>query len=596
MNTTKTLILAVVLLLSVSAVWAGEDDPVYFADGNLKQAIKDRLGITTDPTEGEMATLTYLFAENRGITNLTGIEYALILERLNLSGNQISDISPLAGLANLIVLRLPSNQISNLSPLSALTKLITLTLESNQISSVSALSPLTNLTSLTLWNNQIQDISALAPLTQLTRLDLDNNQIGSIGTVAGFTELNQLGLGDNQIQDISALSGLTQLTRLDLPGNQIADIDALAGLTTLTRLTLGYNQISDISALSALTNLTLLTLYYNQIEDISALAGMTALTRLELQYNPIHDISPLTGLTTLETIKVKGCPLSWESYCLWGPVILANNPNLTDVRIDPNPYNCGCAPAPTPEGSSVIVTPTDNTTGTSPVTLTFEYVTESGGTTLVTSESGPTPPSGFQLGDPATYYDITTTATYSGLIEICISYIEGSYIGPEELLRLYHYAGGSWVDCTTLVDTENNIIYGEVTSLSAFAILMPEAPVFQSLTASPNILWPPNHKMTPITVTCTVLDDSDPSPIVKLKNITMNEGDEISTYDPIFDNTQGDGHTTTDIQIKDGVIYLRAERSGTGTGRVYTLTYEATDSAGNVGTASVTVTVPHEAP
>jgi len=552
MDSTRTLLLAIVLLLSVSAVWAGEDDPVYFADENLKQAIKDRLGITTDPTEGEMATLTYLFAENRGIKNLTGIEYALILERLNLSGNQISDISPLEGLANLIVLRLPSNQISNLSPLSALTKLITLTLESNQISSVSALSTLTNLTSLTLWNNQIQDISAL--------------------------------------------SGLTQLTRLDLPGNQIDDIDALAGLTTLTRLTLGYNQISDISALSALTNLTLLTLYYNQIEYISALAGMTALTRLELQYNPIHDISPLTGLTTLETIKVKGCPLSWESYCLWGPVILANNPNLTDVRIDPNPYNCGCAPAPTPEGSSVIVTPTDNTTGTSPVTLTFEEITESGGTTLVTSESGPTPPSGFQLGDPATYYDITTTSTYSGLIVICISYSAVSYYGPKELLRLYHYEDGSWSDCTTLVDTENDIICGEVTSLSAFAILMPEAPVFQSLTASPNVLWPPNHKLVPITVNWIVLDDSGLAPVIELKRIIMNEGDEINTYDPIFDDTQGDGHTTTDIQIKDGVIYLRAERSGTGTGRAYTLTYEATDTDGNVGTASVTVTVPHEAP
>jgi len=86
-----------------------------------------------------------------------------------------------------------------------------------------------------------------------------------------------------------------------------------------------------------------------------------------------------------------------------------------------------------------------------------------------------------QLGDDPTYYDITTTATYEGLIVICISFSEVNYSGPPELLRLYHYDGSSWVDCTTLVDTENQIICGEVTSLSAFAVLLPEEPTLQNL-------------------------------------------------------------------------------------------------------------------
>jgi hypothetical protein len=323
---------------------------------------------------------------------------------------------------------------------------------------------------------------------------------------------------------------------------------------------------------------------------------MTHLEELRSYDAQVSDLSPLTALTTLGTLNVAGCPLSWESYCDSLPIIESNNQGIT-LLIDPNPYDCSVPPADTPTGSPT-VTPEDNSNpGSSPVSMTFESVDESGGTSLVTSDSGPIPPSGFQLGDPPTYYDITTTATYSGLIVVCISYNEGSYTGLEELLKLYHYDSSSWVDCTTLLDTENNIICGDVTSLSPFAILMPKAPVFQSITASPNILWPPNHKMIPITVTWTVLDDTDPKPIVELKNITMNEGDEINTFDPIFDDTLGDGHTTDDIQIDDeGVIYLRAERGGTGTGRVYTLTYEATDFAGNVSTASLTVTVPHETP
>jgi hypothetical protein len=252
----------------------------------------------------------------------------------------------------------------------------------------------------------------------------------------------------------------------------------------------------------------------------------------------------------------------------------------------------------TEEGSSVEVTPEDGGTGTSPVTMTFENVTQSGGTTLTISETGPIPPAGFALGDPPIFYDIKTTAVYEGSITVCIDYSNVSYSGPPELLQLWHYEDGLWVDCTTYVDTLNEIICGEVTSLSAFAILEDiEPPVFESITATPNVLWPPNHKMVAITINYEVTDNLDPEPDVMLKSITMNEGDETNTYDPNFDTTLGDGHTTDDIQIDEaGVIYLRAERSGIGTGRIYTLTYEAMDSNGNVGTASVTVTVPHEAP
>ena len=120
------------------------------------------------------------------------------------------------------------------------------------------------------------------------------------------------------------------------------------------------------------------------------------------------------------------------------------------------------------------------------------------------------------------------------------------------------------------------------------------APPEIGLTLSPSVLWPPNHKMVQITPVITVSDVCDASPTVALISITTNEGEETATYDPLFDDTIGDGHTSNDIDVDDaGNIYLRAERSGAGGGRIYTITYTATDASGRSAAATAHVTVPH---
>jgi hypothetical protein len=106
-----------------------------------------------------------------------------------------------------------------------------------------------------------------------------------------------------------------------------------------------------------------------------------------------------------------------------------------------------------------------------------------------------------------------------------------------------------------------------------------------SLTVSPAVLWPPNHKMVEITPSWTVSDECDASPDVSLVGIVMSEGDD----------TIGVGHTSDDIQIgEDGSIYLRSERSGAGSDRIYTITYQAVDDSGNTTVRSATVSIPHD--
>ena len=101
---------------------------------------------------------------------------------------------------------------------------------------------------------------------------------------------------------------------------------------------------------------------------------------------------------------------------------------------------------------------------------------------------------------------------------------------------------------------------------------------------TPNVLWPPNHKYVEVKINATASDICDPSPKITFVSITSNEPD----------NGLGDGNTVNDIIIiNDFTFMLRAERSGKGSGRIYTVTYKATDASGNYVIASVTVEVPH---
>ena len=222
-------------------------------DPNLRALIEEELGKAAGDTitVAEMANLTYIFAYNSQIRDLTGLETATNLDTLYLSDNLISDIAPLATLTNLTDLSLGSNTIADISPLAGLTNLKDLWLGSNPITDISALVSLTNLTYLYLGDNALTDISVLASLTNLTYLTLGFNAITDISPLAGLTNLRDLYLSYNAITDISPLATLTNLTDLNLSHNGLADISPLAGLTNLKELWLESNAISDLSPLVA---------------------------------------------------------------------------------------------------------------------------------------------------------------------------------------------------------------------------------------------------------------------------------------------------------------------------------------------------------
>jgi len=117
-------------------------------------------------------------------------------------------------------------------------------------------------------------------------------------------------------------------------------------------------------------------------------------------------------------------------------------------------------------------------------------------------------------------------------------------------------------------------------------------PVIDSIVASPDNLWPPNHKLVPVSITASATD-CDPSTSCRIVSVTANE--------PVLG--PGSGNTDPDWIITDPGpkvspamlgVELRAERAGGGTGRVYRIDTTCADASGNTTAGATTVTVPHD--
>lgn len=113
-----------------------------------------------------------------------------------------------------------------------------------------------------------------------------------------------------------------------------------------------------------------------------------------------------------------------------------------------------------------------------------------------------------------------------------------------------------------------------------------EAPVITGASVDKPVLSPPNHTMVPVTVNYSTTDNCTPTSAITCSlSVTSNE--------PV-DGT-GDGDTSPDWEIVDAHnVRLRAERAGTSNDRIYTITITCTDGAGNAGSMTVTVKVPHD--
>ena len=280
---------------------------VSIPDTSLRAVIADTLGKPPSATitPADMARLTRIVADEKGISDLTGLEHATRLERIELRYNSISDLSPLAGLTRLNNIKLRGNKVTDVSPLAGLIRMNWLGLEENAITDLSPLRGLIILKGIGISGNPISDVEPLAKLISLEGIAAWNTAISDFSPLAGSPRLRWIEFGnDKGIDTLPSLKGLKALRRLDIRGCSISDISGLAELTQLEELNLANNLILDVSPLAGMTNLTYLDLSRNLILDVSPLSELTGLKGLYLYENTISDVSPLSGLSNLKTLEL----------------------------------------------------------------------------------------------------------------------------------------------------------------------------------------------------------------------------------------------------------------------------------------------------
>jgi hypothetical protein len=141
------------------------------------------------------------------------------------------------------------------------------------------------------------------------------------------------------------------------------------------------------------------------------------------------------------------------------------------------------------------------------------------------------------------------------------------------------------VGTTTVTCTATDALGNESTCTFDVTVEMAEV-VVHGATASPSIIWPPNHKMVDISFEMDVENECDLELDCEIVEVTSNE--------PI--NGPGDGNTEPDWMIgEDGSLKLRAERSGTGSGRIYSVLLRCEHSESGMGDeTTVEIVVPHD--
>ncbi|MGG5740285.1 NEAT domain-containing protein [Bacillus cereus] len=260
----------------------------------------------------KVKSLIVVEAKNKGIQDVSGLEYMTNLENLTLEEVKLENTQFISKLRQLKSLSITYGEIEDIGPLDELEHIENLSLRNNKISDLSPLSQMKKIKMLDLNSNYIKDITPLFTVTSLRTLTLANNQISN-ANLAGIEQLKNvknLSLSNNGLTNIEHITSMKKLVELDLSKNELKNIEPLLRLSTVQSLNLEENYISDITPLSQLTGLYDLKLGSNEIRDVRPVQELGKRMYIDIQRQKIFlDEASVDEEIKIPIYNLKGEPL-----------------------------------------------------------------------------------------------------------------------------------------------------------------------------------------------------------------------------------------------------------------------------------------------
>ena len=323
------------------------------------------------------------------VSKLDDLKYFPNVTDVSLSGNEVSDFSPLSSLShldtlslnintskvpnaklpyikNLRKLELSSNDriffkegytLTNLAAISKLTDLKELEVSSNDLTSLSGVESLSNLEKLTInCSDNLTDLTPLGRLTNLKELNINGVSVKDISFLKNLIKLEKLKIYNthNSGVKLSIPNTLANLKELSIYTAEITNLDVLSQFTNLEKLSINVtdkttdlsfvknlkklkelgidgSNISDISALDGVSNnLTSVDIWSGKLSNLKSFAKLTNLKELTVG-SEVSDISGIESLSKLEKLSISGSYSCDKKLSDLKP--LENLTNLTELDI-----------------------------------------------------------------------------------------------------------------------------------------------------------------------------------------------------------------------------------------------------------------------
>lgn len=302
------------------------NETVVIPDSALDIALHEACQIPLDEplTTEALATLVELNLSSSEIRSLEGMQYCFNLSSLDVSGNYLTDLTPVLGLLSLTTLNIGSNFYLSDDAIQKISALIYMEelyvdyclvasldfakampglkkLSDNHSSSLLDVKGLENLgvlSTLFLYEaTGLTDITPLSTLSSLSYLDLSRSyNIHDFSPVNQIRSLRRLDINSAKIENINFLNNLPAIEMINFSDNKITDLSPLINSPTLNNVAVQQNLINDLTPLNNLKNLTTLYLEQNCITSASVLNNLPLLNICNLQNNFLTDINEIVDL------------------------------------------------------------------------------------------------------------------------------------------------------------------------------------------------------------------------------------------------------------------------------------------------------------